>query len=258
MDKTIALALGAIPPHLRPHADRICAAARRTLEGAWEIGQELVAVRAAAKYGEWLPFLRVLGIPERSARRYMRVAVELAERPDAERDPLTTIRAVLEGPADEAAPVDWRFLDAGVARHLGGDDERAALGDDDDEHWEIGGQKYRTHPVLAIIPRMDDTVLESLVDSILEIGQIDPVVVHAGTRTLVDGRGRMRACALAGVAVKWIELPFETSPSAAVWGYNVLRQRMTAEERALVAAECEAVRSMAGASAVGAGDSGSN
>ena len=203
-----------------------------------------------------------VGIPERTARRYISVAVQLPERPDPDdRNALATIQAVLDGPvlvgSDNAPVDDWRALDARLARHLSGDEELAGLWEDD-ERWEIDGQQYRTHPVLAIIPRMSDTVLGSLANSIAEIGQLDPVVVHPGTRTLIDGRGRFQACALAGVTVKWIELPANISPAAAAWGYNVLRQSFTDEEQARFVAECNAVGSMAGASALGRGDPGSN
>ncbi len=104
MDKTTALASEAIPPHLQPHARRIREAGKRTLNAACKLGQELCDAREAAQHGEWLPFLAALGIPETSARRYMMVAAALAERPDAAREPLTTIRAVLEGPPAAGGP----------------------------------------------------------------------------------------------------------------------------------------------------------
>ncbi len=244
-DKTTALAAEAIPPHLRPHADRIYRAGQRSLDAAWELGQALLLAREATKHGEWLPFLRVVGIAERSARRYIGVAVQLAERPDPdERNALTTI-AVWDDPAlvgsDDNPVDDWPALDARLARHLSGDEELAGL--EDDERCEIDGQQYRTHPVLTTIPRMTDTLVESLAKSIAKIGQLDPVVVHPGTRTLIDGRGRLEACALAGVTVKWIELRANMSPSAAVWGYNVLRQSLTEEETARFVAKCKAVGS---------------
>ena len=92
MDKTTALASEAIPSHLQAHARRIREAGWLTLHAVCKLGQRLSEAREAAQHGEWLPFLAALGIPETSARRYMKVAARLAERPDAEREPLTTIR----------------------------------------------------------------------------------------------------------------------------------------------------------------------
>ena len=55
--------------------------------------------RRAAPHGEWGPFLKELGLPERTALRCMLVADRMKNLPDAERGKLTTIRALLEGPA---------------------------------------------------------------------------------------------------------------------------------------------------------------
>ena len=82
--------------------------------------------------------------------------------------------------------------------------------------------------------------------SIREIGQIDPVVVHRGTRTLLDGRARIQACVVVGVAVKWKELPGDMSPAAAVWMYNMVRQSLSMEERAQALEKLEALRSVLG------------
>ena len=54
--------------------------------------------RRAVRHGEWGPFLKELGLPERTASRWMRVADRMRNLPDAEREKLT-IRALLEGPA---------------------------------------------------------------------------------------------------------------------------------------------------------------
>ena len=239
MDKTTALASEAIPSHLQAHARRIREAGWLTLHAVCKLGQRLSEAREAAQHGEWLPFLAALGIPETSARRYMKVAARLAERPHAEREPLTTIRAVLEGPTVAGGPDGERQI-----RHmadLASPAEAAHVVDAELERelWGVGGEMYRTHPWLKAIPEMDPTVFDRLVDSIREIGQIDPVVVHRGTRTLLDGRARILGCAVVGVAVKWKALPGGMRPTTAVWSYNMVRQSLSKEERAQALAELQ-------------------
>ena len=247
MDKTTALASEAIPLHLQPHARRIREAGKLTLNAVRKLGQELCDAREAAQHGEWLPFLAALGIPETSARRYMMVAAALAERPDAAREPLTTIRAVLEGPPAAGGPDGERQIrhvaDWALPAEVDVVDADLAL---EGEFWEVGAEMYRTHPWLAVIPEMDRTVFDGIVHSIREIGQIDPVVVHRGTRTLLDGRARIQACVVVGVAVKWKELPGDMSPAAAVWMYNMVRQSLSMEERAQALEKLEALRSVLG------------
>ena len=245
MDKTTALASEAIPPHLQPHARRIREAGKLTMKAACKLGQELCAAREAAQHGEWLPLLAALGIPETSARRYMLAVTRLAERPDAAREPLTTLRAVLEGPPAAGGPDGERQIRHGADWALPAEVD-VVDADLEGEFWEVGGEMYRAHPWLAVIPEMDRTVFDGIVHSIREIGQIDPVVVHRGTRTLLDGRARIQACAVVGVAVKWKDLPGDMSPAAAVWMYNMVRQSLSMEERAQVLEKLEALRSVLG------------
>ena len=263
----------AIPAHLQVHADRIRAAGKRTLAAAWELGQRLLDARRAARHGEWGRFLEDLGIPESTARRCMSVADQMKNLPDAERGKLTTIGALLEGPAPApgiggvsdsggpdgglqighaadfdtlvgyAAPVDFRAFDALVER-LPPDTFFDGLAGfvQDERRWKIGGQEYRTHPALAILPEPDRRTVERMSESIEEIGQLSPVVVDTRTRTLVDGRGRILACALAGVPVKWVCLPPHESATAMVWRSNVLRRSLTEEQRSRVLAQLEDLR----------------
>ena len=251
----------AIPAHLQVHADRIRAAGKRTLAAAWELGQRLLDARRAARHGEWGRFLEDLGIPASTARRCMSVADQMKNLPDAERGKLTTIGALLEGPAGGpdgglqighvtdfdtlgyAAPVDFRAFDALVER-LPPDTvfDGVAGFVPDDRRWKIGGQEYRTHLALAVLPELDRMTVERLSESIKEIGQLTPVVVDPGTRTLVDGRGRILACALAGVPVKWICLPTHESATATVWRCNVVRRSLTEEEQSRVLAQLEDLR----------------
>ena len=267
--KEIQAVLVAIPAHLQVHAERVRAAGKHAITAAWKFGQELCDARRAAKHGEWTPFLKTLGIAERTARRWMRVAVQMEHMSDVERKNATSMQAVLEssapapgigtvsesggpdgglqighvagmGTRGSAGPIDFCALDAAAERLL----RDKALGGpqpfvQDDKRWRVGGEEYRTHPWLATLPEMDQTTVESLADSIRKIGQLDPVVVDPQTQTVVDGRGRITACALAGVAVKWIRLPASQSATAMVWRSNVVRQNLRPQERAQVLAQLE-------------------
>ena len=50
-----------------------CSAARTTLDKAIAAGEKLAAVKAKLKHGQWLPFVRHVGIDDQTARNYVRV-----------------------------------------------------------------------------------------------------------------------------------------------------------------------------------------
>ncbi len=62
-------------------------------------------------------------------------------------------------------------------------------------------QNFPVHPATNAYRMMDDDELEGLVESIAEIGLIDPITVGVlnGERFIVDGRCRPKACEIAGV-----------------------------------------------------------
>lgn len=55
------------------HLDTL-AAEKTAAERAIAAGEALSEAKALAKHGEWLPFLKAAGVPERTAQRYMRLA----------------------------------------------------------------------------------------------------------------------------------------------------------------------------------------
>ncbi|WOH55373.1 DUF3102 domain-containing protein [Bradyrhizobium sp. BWC-3-1] len=50
------------------------AAHTQSIEKAMEAGRLLVAAKGDCKHGEWLPFLKRAGVPERKAQRLMQIA----------------------------------------------------------------------------------------------------------------------------------------------------------------------------------------
>ena len=269
MKEEIEAALAEVPANLQVYAKRIFAAGQRTFDAALDLGQTFIDARKAAGYGQWLPFLKRVGIPARTAHRYMQLAERIKDLPDADRGKLTTIRAVLEDPgpapgidgvseSDEpdgglqighaagldtlgdTNPVDFRKFDA-MVEQLPPDKIFGGLAQfvQDDRRWKIGGKEYRTHPALAVIPEPDRTIVERIANSIGEIGQIDQVVVDPKTQTLVAGRGRILACELAGVPVKWRELRASESATEMAWRSNTVRRTLRPQEQAQASAQLE-------------------
>jgi hypothetical protein len=56
---------------LRPQLKKVSANIRESMH---ELGNVLAGYKAICKHGEWIPFLNVLGIKERSAQRYVEIA----------------------------------------------------------------------------------------------------------------------------------------------------------------------------------------
>jgi hypothetical protein len=91
---------------------------------------------------------------------------------------------------------------------------------------------------------------EELADDIKANGLIHPIVLDA-EGTLIDGRNRLRACELAGVAPAFTALG-DHDPVAYILSPNVNRRHLTAGQRAMAAARAR--RSETGQSQrVGAG-----
>lgn len=57
----------------RAHAD-VQEADKTAAEHAIEAGHSLIEAKSLVKHGQWLPWLKELGIPERTARRYITLA----------------------------------------------------------------------------------------------------------------------------------------------------------------------------------------
>lgn len=96
----------------------------------------------------------------------------------------------------------------------------------------------KAHPAAALFPMMTDSELAELAADIKTNGQRQPVITidDDGERLVLDGRNRLRACEMVGVAPTLV--PFGgDDPFALVVSANLHRRHMTASQRAMVAAE---------------------
>ena len=111
---------------------------------------------------------------------------------------------------------------------------------------------YPVHPAATLFPMMDAEALQALADDIREHGQREPVVLFHGE--VLDGRNRLRACELAGVAPLTCARDDIASPTTFVLSLNLHRRHLTPAQRAALgvdvsesfAAEARARQSAAG------------
>lgn len=95
---------------------------------------------------------------------------------------------------------------------------------------------YPSHPAAKMFPLMTGTELHELSDDIRENGLIEPVVTHE--KTILDGRNRLQACAMAGVKPRFEEWDGSGgSPTLYVIAKNLHRRQLTIGQRAAIAAE---------------------
>jgi hypothetical protein len=97
--------------------------------------------------------------------------------------------------------------------------------------------KLATHPAADVWPMLPADELESLADSILEVGLLEPIVRWADPTTgevmLLDGRNRLAACKLAKVEPTYIDVTGD--PVAYVLARNESRRHMSKGQRAMAA-----------------------
>lgn len=99
----------------------------------------------------------------------------------------------------------------------------------------IGG--YETHAGADLFPMMSDEELQKLADDIKANGLREPIITSGGK--ILDGRNRLRACELAGVAPRfqgWLPPPGQ-SPITYVVSLNLRRRHLDASERAMIGAK---------------------
>jgi hypothetical protein len=89
------------------------------------------------------------------------------------------------------------------------------------------------HPAAAVFPMLPDDELAALADDIAANGLIHPIVTTPDGDVL-DGRNRLAACELAGIAPHFIT--HDGDPIAFVLSANVARRHMTTGARAMATA----------------------
>jgi ParB-like chromosome segregation protein Spo0J len=92
------------------------------------------------------------------------------------------------------------------------------------------------HPVAMLFPMMSKPDLAALAESIKREGLLTPCTRHNGV--LLDGRNRLAACALAGVAPRFVEYGGQ-SPVAFIIAANLERRHLKKGQKIALALEIE-------------------
>ena len=88
--------------YLDKYVSKINTFHQRTVEQIVKLGNVLREAKAKANHGDWTPFLESVGIPERSAQRWMKASEIAADDPDRLKD-AGTLRALLYGTRRQSA-----------------------------------------------------------------------------------------------------------------------------------------------------------
>jgi ParB-like nuclease domain len=106
-------------------------------------------------------------------------------------------------------------------------DEAGAIG-------RIGWRPTEVHPLAALFPMMADDELAELAEDILTNGLIQPIVVDADG-VLIDGRNRLAACEIAGVAPIYQKLNGHDA-AAFIVSANLARRNLSKGQQAMALA----------------------
>lgn len=90
------------------------------------------------------------------------------------------------------------------------------------------------HPAAALFPLMEGPELQQLVADIRAHGLREEIVLDAGL--ILDGRNRLKACALAGVSPRFVAWDGRGTPLAFVLSRNLHRRHLNESQRAIIAA----------------------
>ena len=74
---------------------------RNMVNSALEIGFDLMEAKDACRHGEWMPFLKDIGLSASTAANYMRIAKEVSADSKMATLPYTKILALLAAPPEE-------------------------------------------------------------------------------------------------------------------------------------------------------------
>ncbi len=112
---------------------------------------------------------------------------------------------------------------------------------------------YPVHRAAELFPMMNAASLAALADDIREHGQREPVILFDGA--VLDGRNRLRACELAGVAPRFVTVEsYEVGdPIDFVLSLNEKRRHMTDSQLATLAVDVNALNAVLAAERARAG-----
>ena len=92
------------------------------------------------------------------------------------------------------------------------------------------------HPAANLFPMMPADELEKLAEDIKTNGLAEPIATLEGK--ILDGRNRLKACQLAGVDARYVEVALNGhSPTLYVVTKNLYRRHLSISQRAAIAAE---------------------
>jgi hypothetical protein len=96
--------------------------------------------------------------------------------------------------------------------------------------------EYPVHPAAELFPMMSEEELLKLAEDIERNGQLEPIWLH--DNSILDGRNRLAACKLAGIAPRFAEAPLNgCSPVLFVNSMNLVRRHLTKHQCATIGAE---------------------
>jgi hypothetical protein len=93
--------------------------------------------------------------------------------------------------------------------------------------------EHAVHPAAAIFPEMAAADLQALADDIKRNGLVHPIV-RTPDGLVIDGRNRLKACAIAGVEPRF-EVYDGSDPVGFIVSSNLKRRQLNESQRALIA-----------------------
>jgi ParB-like chromosome segregation protein Spo0J len=98
-------------------------------------------------------------------------------------------------------------------------------------------REFTPHPAAELFPLLDKDELRALADDIAKNGLLEPIVTWQGQ--ILDGRNRLAACSLAGVAPTYVMLKRLPGGDAVAYALskNLKRRHLTAPQRAVLAVQ---------------------
>src|ERR1017187_4786194 len=91
------------------------------------------------------------------------------------------------------------------------------------------------HPAANVFPMMNQSDLEGLAADIKRNGLLNPIVISG--KLILDGRNRLRACAMAGVKPTFTHWKNGRNPLDWIISQNLHRRHLNEDQRAIVAAK---------------------
>src|SRR5580765_7040561 len=100
----------------------------------------------------------------------------------------------------------------------------------------IDYQALPVHPLATLFPMLPEDELADLAADIKENGLIQPLMLDQAGAVLIDGRNRLAACTLAGIARRHETLAAGVSIEAYIAALNVHRRNLTKGQQAMALA----------------------